>query len=135
MSKHIFINLPVRDLAKAKDFYAALGYAINPKFSGDNAACIVIGEHIALMLSVHEFFQGLTGKAVCDTSTHTEAVFALSADSREQVDALLGKVLAAGGREAHEPEEYDFMYQRAFYDLDGHGFAVNYFNEAAMPGG
>ncbi|MEZ5545114.1 MAG: glyoxalase/bleomycin resistance/extradiol dioxygenase family protein [Lysobacteraceae bacterium] len=125
MSKQIYITLPVRDVEKAKTFYTALGYAIDPKFSGDNAACIVIGENICLMLSGHDFFKQLANKDVCDTSTHMQALFALVADSREQVDELLGKVLAAGGREAHEPEEYGFMYQRAFHDLDGHGFAVN----------
>lgn len=134
MSKHIFVTLPVRDVEKSRAFYTALGYGIDPKFSGENGACIVIGENIFLMLSTRDFFKQLTDKTICDTSTHVQALFALSADSREQIDELLGKVLAAGGREAHDPEEYGFMYQRAFYDLDGHGFAVNYFDEAGLPG-
>ena len=70
MSKQIFINLPVHDLAKAKAFYTALGYSINPKFSDDNAACVVISDAIYVMLLVNPFFQGFTPKAICDTATH-----------------------------------------------------------------
>lgn len=131
MSKQIFITLPVRDVEKSKAFYAAIGYAIDPRFGSDKGAGVVINENTFLMLSNRDFFKELASRDVCDTSTHAQALFALVADSREQVDELLGKALAAGGSEAHEPEDYGFMYQRAFRDLDGHGFAVNHMREDA----
>lgn len=134
MSKQIFVNLPVRDLEKAKAFYTALGYTINPKFTDANAACIVVSEHIFFMLLVHDFFKGFTDKTICDTSTHIEGIFALSTDSREQVDALMDKALAAGARESRAADDYGFMYQRSFTDPDGHAFEVFYMNEAEFPG-
>lgn len=134
MSQQVFINLPVRDLDKAKAFYAALGYSINPKFTNESGACVVVSEHAFFMLLTRSFFQGFTDKAICDTSTHIEALFALSADSREQVDALMGKALAAGARETSDREDHGFMYQRSFADLDGHVFEVFHMNEAEFPG-
>ena len=134
MSQQIFINLPVRDLEKAKAFHAALGHTINPKFTDGKGACIVVSEHIAFMLLVRDFFQGFTDKAICDTSTHVEALFALSTGSRGQVDALMDKALAAGARETRDREDFGFMYQRSFADPDGHVFEVFYMNEAEFPG-
>ena len=134
MTRMIFVNLPVRDLEKAKAFYTALGYAINPKFTDANAASIVVSEHIFFMLLVHDFFKGFTDKAICDTATHIEALFALSVDSRGQVDALMDKALAAGARETRDPSDYGFMYQRSFADPDGHVFEIFYMNEAEFPG-
>ena len=134
MGERIFINLPVRDLEKAKAFYTALGYALNPKFTDGNAACVVVSEHICLMLLVHDLFKGFTDKAICDTATHIEALFALSTGSREQADALMEKALAAGARETRDADDYGFMYQRAFADPDGHTFEIFYMNEAEFPG-
>lgn len=134
MSKMIFVNLPVRDVEKAKAFYVALGYDINPQFTDENAACVVASEAIHFMLLKREFFQGFTDKAICDTATHLETLLALSADSRAEVDAMLGKAIGAGGREAGSPRDYGFMYQRSFTDLDGHTFEIAYMNMAEFPG-
>ena len=134
MSKQIFINLPVNDLAKAKAFYTAIGHSINPKFSDDNAACVVISDTIYVMLLVHPFFQGSTAKAICDNSTHIEALLALSAESRAEVDAIMQKALAAGGKEPSPARDLGFMYQRTFEDLDGHTWEIFHMDEAAFPG-
>ena len=134
MSKQIFINLPVHDLAKAKAFYTALGHSINPKFSDDNAACVVISDTIYVMLLVHPFFQGFTTKAICNTATHIEALLALSSESRADVDAVMEKALAAGGKEPSPARDLGFMYQRTFDDLDGHTWEVFHMDEAAFPG-
>lgn len=134
MSKQIFINLPVRNLAKAKEFYTALGHSINPKFSDDNAACVVISDTIYVMLLVHPFFQGFSAKAICDTSTHIETLLALSAESRAEVDALMDKAIAAGGKEPTAARDHGFMYQRTFEDVDGHTWEIFYMDEAAFPG-
>ena len=134
MSKQIFINLPVHDLAKAKAFYTALGHSINPKFSDDNAACVVISDTIYVMLLVNPFFQGFTPKAICDTATHIETLLALSAESRAEVDAVMEKALAAGGKEPTPARDHGFMFQRTFEDLDGHTWELFYMDESVFPG-
>ncbi|CAN7515065.1 glyoxalase/bleomycin resistance/extradiol dioxygenase family protein [Pseudoxanthomonas sp. LjRoot143] len=133
MSTQIFVNLPVRDLEKSKAFFKALGYANNPQFTDENAACIVISDTIYVMLLVEPFFQGFTRKTICDARTHTEAIICLSAESRAGVDALADKALAAGGSETLEAKDYGFMYQRSFQDLDGHQWEVVHMDEGAMP--
>jgi len=134
MAKQIFVNLPVRDLEKSKAFYLALGYSINPKFTDDNAACVVVSDTIYFMLLKREYFQTFTDRKICDTSREVQVLLALDTDGRPQVDALMEKVLANGGSEAGTPRDYGFMYQRSFADPDGHVFEVFYMNEAEFPG-
>ena len=133
MSTQIFVNLPVRDLDKAKAFFNALGYAVNPQFTDANAACLVISDTIYVMLLVEPFFQGFTRKPLCDARTHTEVLLCLSVDSRNGVDAMVAKALAAGGREPMEAKDYGFMYQRGFEDLDGHLWEVVHMDENGPP--
>lgn len=124
MSTQIFINLPVRDLPAAKGFYTALGYTINPQFTNDDAACVVVSETIFVMLLVHPFFSTFTPRAICDTATHTEAILCLSADDKAGVDALVERALQAGGAEPKPVQDLGFMYGRSFTDLDGHHWEV-----------
>ena len=133
MSTQIFVNLPVRDLDKAKAFFNALGYTVNPQFTDANAACLVISDTIYVMLLVEPFFQGFTRKPLCDARTHTEVLLCLSVDSRSSVDAMVAKALAAGGREPMEAKDYGFMYQRGFEDLDGHLWEVVHMDESGPP--
>jgi uncharacterized protein len=134
MSRQIFVNLPVRDLEKAKAFHVALGHTINPKFTDDNAASVVVSDSIYFMLLKHEFFQGFTSRSICDASKQVEVLIALSVDSRAAVDDLLAKAVSAGGSEAGSARDYGFMYQRSFNDPDGHTFEIFYMNEAEFPG-
>ncbi|MET0331622.1 MAG: VOC family protein [Dyella sp.] len=124
MSKQIFINLPVADLPKSFDFFKALGFAHNPQFTGDAAACIVISDTIFVMLLTHARFKDFTPKEVCDTSNAVEVLLSLSCESREEVDSLVARALAAGGSTHDEPEDFGFMYTHSFIDLDGHGWGV-----------
>jgi predicted lactoylglutathione lyase len=122
MNKQIFLNLPVADLAKSKTFFQALGYPLNPQFTGEGAACVVISETISVMLSTHAKFREFTPKAVCDTTQAVEVLISLSCESREEVDTLVAKALAAGGSSYEKPEDFGFMYMHSFVDLDGHGW-------------
>ena len=126
MSRQIFINLPVADLDRSRAFFTALGFPVNPTFSGDDAACIQISETISLMLATHEKFRDFTPKQVCDTSKAIEVLFSLSCESREEVDSLVARALAAGGSTYDEPEDFGFMYTHSFVDPDGHGWGVLY---------
>ena len=124
MNKQIFLNLPVADLAKSKTFFQALGYPLNPQFSGEGGACVVISETISVMLATHPKFREFTPKAVCDTSQAVEFLINLTCESREEVDALVAKAPAAGGSTYDKPEDFGFMYTHSFLDPDGHGWGL-----------
>jgi len=120
MSTKVFINLPVANPAKSIAFFKALGYAHNPQFTDETAACIVISDTIHVMALAHAKFREFTPKTVCDTSKSAEVLLCLSCDSRKQVDDLVGKAVAAGGSTYAKPKDYGFMYQHSFADPDGH---------------
>jgi predicted lactoylglutathione lyase len=124
MIKQICLNVPVADLAKSRTFFHALGFAENPAFTGEACAMIVISESIAVMLTTHAQFRQYTPKAVCDTSQAVEALFNLGCGSREDVDRLVAKALAAGGSTYDKPEDFGFMYTHSFVDPDGHGWGL-----------
>lgn len=133
MSTKIFVNLPVKDLDRSKDFYTKIGYSIDPQFTDENAACVVISDDIYAMLLVEPFFQTFTKKEIADATQATEAILALGVESRQQVDELVDRALAAGGSPANEPVDQGFMYLRSFNDPDGHLWEVAYMDMSAMP--
>jgi predicted lactoylglutathione lyase len=120
MNKQIFVNLPVKDLGRSVAFFTQLGYTFNPKFTDENATCMIVGENIFVMLLVEPFFQTFIKKTICDAKRNTEVIVALSCENRGQVDELADKAVAAGATSPAEPKDYGFMYQRSFEDLDGH---------------
>ena len=116
----IFVNLPVRDLEASKAFFGALGYAFNPTFTDENAACMIVSDSIFVMLLMETFFAQFTPLPISDARIRTEVITCLSAESRAAVDALVDKAVRAGAREPQPARDYGFMYQRGFQDLDGH---------------
>ncbi len=132
-ARKMFVNLAVGDLEKSKAFFSALGFSFNPKFTDDNAACMIVSEDAYVMLLTQPFFKTFTRREVCDTSRYTEGLLALSCDSRSEVDALVKKALAAGGQRAMEPQDHGFMYGWSFYDLDGHHWEVFWMDPKAQP--
>jgi uncharacterized protein len=134
MSKLIFVNLPVTDLAAARAFYEAIGATNNPTFTDETAACMVFSETIHVMLLTHEKFAQFTPKRIADAHSTSEVLICISADSREEVDDIVEKALAAGGREPREKQDYGFMYGRSFEDPDGHIWEPMWMDmEAALP--
>jgi predicted lactoylglutathione lyase len=119
MSTMIFVNLPVADLDRSKAFYEALGWSINPLFTDENAACVVVSDEIMLMILRRDYFQTFTSKQVADPATTAQVLIAISRDSREEVAEIAAKALAAGGSEAREAQDYGFMVQHAIQDPDG----------------
>jgi predicted lactoylglutathione lyase len=124
MHRQIFINLPVGDMAKSKAFFGALGYSFDPDFTGDQAASLVLGNNLYAMLMVREFFATFTRKPIADAKTSIGGWVCLSCGSREQVDTLVAKAVAAGGTAPREAQDYGFMYSNAFEDLDGHTWVL-----------
>lgn len=132
---HIFVNIPTSDLERATAFYTALGCDINPNFTDENAACIVWDENIYFMVLTREFFATFTDKTVADPATTAQVLTAFSRESREEVDAMLEKGLAAGGVEPRDAQDYGFMYSRSMEDPDGNVVEFVYMDPAAAAGG
>jgi predicted lactoylglutathione lyase len=127
----MFVNLAVQDLKKSMDFFTTLGFTFNPKFTDDKAACMVVSDDAFVMLLTEPFFKTFTPQEPCDTSRYTEGLFALSCESRDEVDQIVNKAIAAGGRNAMKPQDHGFMYGWSFYDLDGHHWEVLWMDPAA----
>jgi len=132
MTTKIFVNLPVKDLNRAVEFFTKLGFKFNPQFTDKNATCMIISEDIFVMLLVEEFFKTFTKKEICNTSKNIEAIIALSAESRENVDEMINKAIEAGGIEPRKPQDHGWMYDRAFEDIDGHQWEITYMNESSL---
>ncbi len=136
MNTKIFINLAVKNVDAAKAFYTALGCAVNEQFSNEQGACMVMSEHIYLMLLSHPFFKSfIPEKDIADAAKVTEVFNAFSCESRTEVDDVVSKVLAAGGKTVGGPEDHGYMYSQAFEDLDGHYWNPFYMDMAAVANG
>jgi uncharacterized protein len=128
-----FVNLPVADLKASVAFYGALGFTFNPQFTDDTATCLILNETACVMLLTHEKFKSFTNAPVPDATRTIGVLIALSLPNREDVDGLMSKVLAAGGKEPVAVKDYGFMYQRTFTDPDGHRWEPFFFDVSKMP--
>ena len=130
--RKMFVNLSVRDLKKSMDFFSQLGFRFNPKFTDDKAACMIVNNDAFVMLLGEPFFRTFTRRELCDRQTHTEGLFAITCDSRAQVDELVKKAIAAGGEPAMDPTDHGFMYGWSFYDVDGHHWEAFWMDPKAI---
>ena len=132
----MFVNLPVTDLERAKAFYTALGFTINPAFSDHNAACVVVEEdHSYVMILVRDYFQTFTDLPLGDPAASPASSTAIFVDTREEVDAAVANGIGAGGSEPRPPADYGFMYQRGLADPDGNIIEFGYMDKAAAEQG
>ena len=120
MHSQIFVNLPVKDLKRSVGFFTNLGYTFNPTFTDENATCMIVGENLFVMLLVEKFFGSFTSKAIVDTSKATEVLTCVSCDGKAQVDDLVAKARAAGGKVPRQAQDHGFMYSHGYEDPDGH---------------
>lgn len=133
MATQIFVNLPVKDLDKSMAFFAKLGFAFNPQFTDEKAACMNIGENIYAMLLVEPFFKTFTKKGIVNAHKNTEVLIALDAASRDEVKEMVKKAIEAGGSSYMDPQDHGWMYQHSFADLDGHQWEILFMDESAIP--
>jgi len=131
-SRMLFVNLPVKDLDRSVEFFTGLGFSFDPRFTDETATQMIVSDDAFVMLLVEDKFKDFTKKELVDATTQTEVIMALSAESREGVDDLADKALAAGGSPANEPLEMGFMYGRSFQDVDGHLWEVIWMDPAAL---
>jgi predicted lactoylglutathione lyase len=127
----IFVNLPVKDLARSRSFFTQLGFRLNPDFSDDSCACMVVDQNVFVMLLVEDRFRDFINGEISDATTATEVINCLSAESREQVDDTIAKALAAGGKPWKPVVEDGPMYGGSFADPDGHVWEVLWMDTAA----
>ncbi|MFJ8544249.1 VOC family protein [Streptomyces sp. NPDC093586] len=130
----IFVNLATNDLDASKKFFTELGYTINPQFTDETGSAVVISDTIVVMLLTKEKYAQFTKKEIVDATKSSEVLIALSAESREKVDELVDRAIAAGGSASGETQDHGFMYGRAFDDLDGHTWEVAWMDPAFVEG-
>jgi hypothetical protein len=124
MVKSIFVNLPVADLERSIAFFTELGFTFNPDFTDETATCMVVNDAIQVMLLTRDKFAGFAPAEICDSGCANEVLLALSVEARPDVDELVRKAVAAGGRTYNEPQDHGFMYGHGFQDPDGHVWEV-----------
>ncbi|MFD5668052.1 VOC family protein [Streptomyces anthocyanicus] len=130
----IFVNLATNDLDAAKKFFAGLGWELNAQFSDDSTASFPVSDTIVVMVHTPQKYREFTKKEIADSAKTSEVLIALSAESREKVDELVEKAVAAGGSVSGKTQDHGFMYGRAFDDVDGHTFEVVWMDPAAVQG-
>ena len=133
MPRNLYVTLPIKNVERSVDFFEALGFSFDPRFTSENGAGIVVNDSTRVMLATEPFFSTLTKVPIVDARASTEVLLALSLDSRAEVDELVQKAVAAGAAEGHDPEDLGFMYSRAFVDLDGHQWGVLHMDMAQPP--
>jgi uncharacterized protein len=133
MSTMIFVNLPVRDLKASAAFYVALGGKLNPQFSGEKSSCAMFSDTIFVMLLTHEHYRQFTQRPIGDARRESQALLALSAESRDAVNATLAQATAAGGRADPNPsQDHGFMFGRSVEDPDGNVWEIMWMDPAAL---
>lgn len=135
MARKLFVNLAVEDLDRSVAFFTALGFEFDPRFTDETGTCMPIGEDAYAMLLVRDRFRDFIKTELVDSRTHTEALLAVSAESRDEVDELVRKALDSGGSPALDPQDHGFMYGWSFYDPDGHHWEVFWMDPAALEQG
>lgn len=132
MATKIFVNLPVKNLDRSVEFFTKLGFSFNAQFTDETATCMVVSEDIFVMLLTEAKFKEFTPNPICDATRSTEVLVCLSSESREEVDKMISKAVAAGGTTYSEPQDYGFMYSHGFQDLDGHIWETMFMEPSAV---
>lgn len=133
MGRQIYVNLPIKNLKRSVVFFTALGFTFEPKFTNEVATGMIVSNDIHVMLLEEAFFKTfLIDKTISDATKTSEVLLALTCESRKEVDDLVSKAIAAGGKETRKPQDHGFMFIRAFDDLDGHTWEL--FHMSGTPG-
>jgi predicted lactoylglutathione lyase len=132
MASKIFVNLPVKNLAKTVEFFSQLGFRFNQQFTDETATCMIVTDDIFVMLLTEAKFKTFTPKEICDTAKYSEVLVCLALESRAQVEAMVRQAVAAGGATYNEPQDHGFMYGHGFQDLDGHIWELIYMDPGAI---
>ena len=137
MTKDIWLNLPVKDVQRSKQFFTALGFEFNPHGETVNSLCMLVGEKkVVVMLFDEPTFKSFTGDELTNPDKAIEVLISIDAESRAEVDELANKAVEAGGVCNHTPSEKDgWLYGCVFHDLDGHRWNVLHMDMSKLPQG
>lgn len=131
--RSIYINLPVKNIEKTREFWTKLGFSFNEKFSDDKALCLVLNDgNIYAMLISYEFYSTFTNRPIADGST-TQVLLAIDVGSKDRVDEIIRIALENGATRYLEPSDEGWMYYDRFADLDGHQWEVMYADASVFP--
>jgi predicted lactoylglutathione lyase len=130
--RKMFVNMPVRDLDRSMSFFSTLGFSFNPRFTDEKAACMIVSDEAFVMLLTEPFFKTFTHRRVCNTARDVEGLFALTCESKAEVDEMVKTAIAAGGTHAMDKQDHGFMYGWSFVDLDGHHWEVIWMDSTAV---
>ena len=133
-ARKLFVNIPVTSVQRSIEFFETLGFTFNPQFTDATSTCMLVGEDAYFMLLDKERFASFSKRPLGDSRTLTNALFAIGVNSREDVDTMVKKAVAAGGAYAVDPQDHGFMYGWSFYDLDGHHWEVFWMDPGAING-
>lgn len=129
----VYINLPVKNIQQTKDFWTKLGFSIDEKFSDENAVCVVLQQdNTYVMFLTEAYFQTFSERPVPKGDT-TQVLVAIGLNSREEVDDVVNKAVANGATQHEEAQDYGWMYQNSFWDINGHGWNVTFADMSKMP--
>jgi len=128
----IYVNLPVKDVQKTKEFWTKLGFPTNDEMSNDKSVCVVMNDNTYVMFLTEEFFQTFSERPVPKGDT-TQVLVAISLDTREEVDHMVNTAVANGATQHEEPQDYGWMYHNSFWDINGHGWNVMFADPSQMP--
>ena len=124
--KSIFVNLPVTDVVKTREFWSKLGFGFNEEFSNEQGLCLVLSEgSMYAMLISHELYATFTNRPIADKSV-TQVINAIEVDTKQQVDEMIAAALSNGGSRYREAADHGWMYYDSFADPDGHQWEVMY---------
>lgn len=127
-AKSIFVNLPIKDIRKTREFWTNIGFSFDELYSDDKALCLVISEGaIYAMLITSEMFSTFTNRPIADGTT-TQVLTAIEVDSRELVDGIVALALENGANRYRESVDHGWMYYDSFADIDGHQWEIMYYN-------
>lgn len=133
MKTQLYLNLPVNNLTESIAFFTKLGYGFNKAFTDETATCMIVSDTILVMLLTTERFQSFVKKPLGNAKQHAHSIIAISANSKDEVDALITKAIAAGAVIPNEPSDLGFMYSRIFEDLDGHLWEIFWMDPSGIP--
>ncbi|KUJ53378.1 VOC family protein [Chryseobacterium sp. JAH] len=133
-ANYIYVNLPVKDIPKTKEFWTNIGFGINEEISNDSAVCVNLSENMFVMFLTEEFFQTFSERPVPKGDT-TQVLVAIGMDSREEVDHIVNAAVANGATQHEEAQDHGWMYQNSFWDINGHGWNVMFTDLSQLPQG
>ena len=131
-ANQIFVNLPVKNIEKTKEFWSKLGFAFNEQISDENAVCVILNETASVMFLTEEYFGTFTNRPVPKGDT-AQTIVAIGLDTREEVDQVVNTALANGATQHEEPEDHGWMYQNSFWDINGLAWNVVFADMSQIP--